>query len=180
MYGTTGEQFAKAVSLLAEQAKAKSILDYGCGKRTLERSLQQIWCGVPVCEIVNYDPCIAGLGEKKPCDVVVCTDVLEHVEPECFPEVMADLKSMMKKIGFFTVHTEPAMKHLSDGRNAHLIQQPYDWWMARLSEHFWVMKMVNVGADVFFTVARDREQSEPFGLRGQQHFDGKPEFLKVA
>jgi len=36
----------------------------------------------------------------------------------------------------FTVHIGPAVKVLSDGRNAHLIQQPPAWWLPRILERF--------------------------------------------
>ena len=111
---------------------------------------------VPLAQIVNYDPCIEGLGEKKPCDLVVCIDVMEHIEPESLEDVLKDINALMNKVGYFTIHTQPAMKHLADGRNAHLIQQPYTWWSEKLSKHFWITKMVNMGTDLLFTVGKNQ------------------------
>jgi hypothetical protein len=34
------------------------------------------------------------------------------------------------------VHTAPAVKHLPDGRNAHLIIEPIEWWKRVLSQYF--------------------------------------------
>jgi uncharacterized membrane protein YkvA (DUF1232 family) len=34
------------------------------------------------------------------------------------------------------VYTGPAKKILSDGRNAHLIQEPIEWWLPRFGERF--------------------------------------------
>jgi methyltransferase family protein len=164
-YGTTGEVFVSHIAKLAEESQAKSILDYGCGKRTLESGLLKLWMGVPLVPIINYDPAIEGCDEKKPCDLVVCTDVLEHIEPEYLGNVLHDIQGLMNKVGYFTVHTEPALKHLSDGRNAHLIQKPYGWWFQKLSEAFWVSKMFNLGSDVFFTVARSKETAVDYAYK---------------
>ena len=61
---------------------------------------------------------------------------MEHVEPPLLENVLADLRRVTKNIGFFTVHTGPASKTLSDGRNAHLIQQSATWWLTKLSAYF--------------------------------------------
>jgi len=64
---------------------------------------------------------------------VVCGDVLEHVEPECLDDVLAELRRVTQEVGLFVVHLTAAKKTLPDGRNAHLIQQPADWWQARIA-----------------------------------------------
>jgi hypothetical protein len=126
-FGNTGHVWADAVRQLTRISR--DILDYGCGQRTLEKSLGFA--------IKNYDPCIAGFdGPAPPADIVVCTDVLEHVEPECLDAVLDDLKRVTLKIGFFVIHTQPALKTLPDGRNAHLIQKPSSWWLPRLCQRF--------------------------------------------
>lgn len=124
-YGTSGQRYARIVLDLCRRLDTRDILDYGCGKRTLESAL-----GFP---IHNYDPCIQGL-EKPPeaHDIVVCTDVLEHIEPECLDGVLADLYRCTRKRAFLLVATIPAVKFLADGRNAHLIQEEYEWWRDRL------------------------------------------------
>jgi hypothetical protein len=63
-------------------------------------------------------------------------DVLEHIEPDCLDDVLDDLKRVTKGIGFFTVACGPAAKVLPDGRNAHLIQEPPEWWLPKLLERF--------------------------------------------
>ena len=71
-YGLPGQRWAKTVLNVCEVAGSRDVLDYGCGQRTLEKSL-----GFP---IRNYDPCIPGLdAPPEPADVVACTDVLEHI-----------------------------------------------------------------------------------------------------
>ncbi len=86
---------------------------------------------------MGYDPAIEGLDdEPEPADLVVCGDVLEHIEPECLDAVLDDLKRCTVKAIFLTVATRPAKKTLSDGRNAHLIQQPAEWWLPKIMQRW--------------------------------------------
>lgn len=120
-YGTSGHRYVGIVRQLVEIYQTRDVLDYGCGKRTLESSL-----GFPIC---NYDPCISGLDAiPESHDIVACTDVLEHIEPENLSDVLSDIRRCARKAAFLLVATRPAIKFLADGRNAHLIQQPYEWW----------------------------------------------------
>jgi hypothetical protein len=68
--------------------------------------------------------------------MVCCIDVLEHIEPALLDNVLDDLKRVTQRIGVFTVCCEEAKKFLSDGRNAHLIVQPAEWWLPRIMERF--------------------------------------------
>lgn len=125
-YGTSGQRWAQVVANLAERVRAGHILDYGCGKQTLAAALTS-W------RVVGYDPAIDALSAAPlPADVVVCTDVLEHVEPHCIDDVLDDLCRVTQKAALITVATRPAVKVLADGRNAHLTVQPFSWW----KEHF--------------------------------------------
>jgi hypothetical protein len=58
--------------------------------------------------------------------------------------VLDDLKRVTDKYGFFTIHTGPAVKTLPDGRNAHLIQQPFDWWQPKIKERFEIIRQVTM------------------------------------
>jgi hypothetical protein len=75
-------------------------------------------------------------GEPRPADIVCCIDVIEHIEMEYLDAVLLDLKEITREVGFFSVHTGPAVKSLPDGRNAHLIQQPSSWWFPNLCQAF--------------------------------------------
>jgi len=128
-YGISGQRWAPTVLDVCTRIGSRDVLDYGCGQRTLERAL-----GFP---IRNYDPCIPGLdATPEPADVVVCTDVLEHIEPDCLDAVLDDLKRVVRKAGFLVIANRPAMKTLPDGRNAHLIQEGTEWWLPRLKSRF--------------------------------------------
>jgi hypothetical protein len=132
-FGTSGQRYAMPVQQMMSRYNTAEILDYGCGKRTLEHAL-----GFP---ITNYDPCVPGLEKSPgPHDIVVCTDVLEHIEPECLDDVLSDIRRCTKKAAFLLIATRPAQKTLSDGRNAHLIQEPYPWWKAKLEKAGFVIR----------------------------------------
>ena len=65
---------------------------------------------------------------------MTCTDVLEHIEPDCIDDVLDDLARVTKSVLFATVCVVPAKKKLADGRNAHILLKPFDWWAGKLTE----------------------------------------------
>jgi hypothetical protein len=145
-YGVQGRYHIRQVRLLARLV-SRDILDYGCGKRLVERGL-----GFP---IRNYDPGIPGLDARPdPADVVVCLDVLEHIEPELLDHVLADLARVTRRAGYFTVSVIPAKKTLPDGRNAHLIVQPREWWEDRLGRLFHIRLRADSEEHALFVVQR--------------------------
>ena len=146
-YGTSGEKYVETVLKLAKSLETTSILDYGCGKGRLAAGLPfPIW---------EYDPAIDGKRESpRPADLVVCTDVLEHIEPDTLMAVLADLARCTVKVGYFVVHTGKAQKTLADGRNAHLIQKPRAWWEKQLGKFFEVGKVLEVGPSLQIVVGK--------------------------
>ncbi len=130
-YGTSGYRWAERVrELFIAYADSHSILDYGCGKATLSKELADL-------PIANYDPSVKAYNAPpEPAAILVCTDVLEHIEPECLDDVLAHIASLMKDAGLLTISTRPANKVLSDGRNAHLIVEGRKWWLDKLAVHF--------------------------------------------
>lgn len=128
-YGISGGRWTHPVLQLCAQLETRDVLDYGCGQRMLEKGL-----GFP---IRNYDPCIPGLdAAPQAADIVVCADVLEHIEPDCLDAVLDDLRRVTRHAGFFVIATRAADKWLPDGRNAHLIQEEAPWWMPKLEQRF--------------------------------------------
>ncbi|MFC3149995.1 methyltransferase domain-containing protein [Litoribrevibacter euphylliae] len=132
-YGIASVSFAPQVSNIINDNNIRELLDYGAGKGRLAQNLK-------VNHQVNiqlYDPAIPEWSEEPdPKEMVCCIDVLEHIEPELLDNVLDDLKRVTKRVGFFTVHTGPAVKILPDGRNAHLIQEPSGWWLPKFLERF--------------------------------------------
>lgn len=128
-YGVSGAKFVDPVLDFAQKLNTRDILDYGCGKATLQK-------GIPF-PIQNYDPCNPEYERRpSPAEIVICTDVLEHIEIGCLADVLNDLASLTKKMLLVNVACRPAKKFLPDGRNAHLIQETPNWWLTWLLPRF--------------------------------------------
>jgi hypothetical protein len=132
-FGTGG---AKASGLMADLTKkyhTTDVLDYGCGKGKLNQAFPFV---------KNYDPCVEEFSAlPSPADIVICRDVMEHVEYECIDEVLDHLSVLARKAVYFNIGTRPAGKNLPDGRNTHISLHPVDWWRDKL-ERRW--KSVNL------------------------------------
>jgi hypothetical protein len=134
-YGVASVQYAPLVADVLKAVGTTELLDYGAGKGRLGATLEEIFKR-PL-RIHHYDPAIPQWSRPpEPCNFVACIDVLEHIEPDLIENVLDDLKRVTAGVGVFTVHTGAAAKVLSDGRNAHLIQQPPAWWLLRLLDRF--------------------------------------------
>lgn len=103
------------------------ILDYGCGLGTFAEMNADL-------DVRSYDPGIPGKDAMPaPAAVVVCTDVLEHIEPELIYNVLRHIAELARVGIFLHIATKPAKRFLPDGRNAHLIVEGVDYWTAKLS-----------------------------------------------
>jgi len=137
-FGRHGDDWAADVCRLAEAQGLSDVLDYGCGQGMLAKEVGRLRPGLPVRE---YDPAIAGKDAlPSPADLVVCTDVLEHIEPELLDNVLDHLQTLSRSFLFAVIATRPAKKVLEDGRNAHLIVQPEGWWRPRLAQRFHIVE----------------------------------------
>ena len=130
-YGTSGGLYTADVMRFCAALKARSVLDYGAGKGLLRKSLPQ------TLDVREYDPAIEAISARpEQADIVTCTDVLEHIEPECLLEVLEDINGLSARGVFLSIACRPAKKFLSDGRNAHLIVEKPMWWLGRISACF--------------------------------------------
>lgn len=137
-YGEKGYKHLQDILYLIQREGCKSALDYGCGKASLSRHAKRV-SEVP---IQNYDPAIPEYNvEPTPVDLVVCTDVLEHIEPLCLNSVLEHIAVLAQKAVYLQIATRPAKRILSDGRNAHLlVREPY-FWLDNLRNHFDIIEM---------------------------------------
>jgi NADPH:quinone reductase-like Zn-dependent oxidoreductase len=132
-YGRQGAKWSFHVVDLAKRYDCKNILDYGCGKGLLKKSIEY-W------DVREYDPAIPGKELAERSDLVICTDVLEHIEPDLLDNVLKHLSNMTGKILFVCIATKLAKNHiLPDGRNPHLSLHDANWWQAKLEEYFNIM-----------------------------------------
>ena len=123
-----------------------SILDFGCGKGELVDRLRQNGFSA-----YGYDPAVAEysvLPERR-FDLVVCFDVLEHVEEEYVDAVVATIFSFSRRV-LLDIALASASQVLSDGRNAHLTVRPAEWWLARLPPQGTILRNDRGHLKVFF------------------------------
>ena len=141
--------YAPIVSAIIEKMGVTHILDYGCGEQcTLARHLkirQKI-------TYQAYDPGVPRFARAPlPAQMVACIDVLEHIEPDKLDNVLDDITRLTEGVVFLSVTTLPAMKTLEDGRNAHLIQQPMQWWLPKFWDR-WDLQTIQVTQEGSFCV----------------------------
>jgi len=153
--GLATQKWYAHIAKLAGSLKARDILDYGAGKGRLAHALPQF-------RIRSYDPAVPGIDQSpEPADMVVCLDVLEHIEPGCIDDVLDDIKRCSTMAVFLTVCMVPAGKKLSDGRNAHVLQRPPEWWIPKLLAR-WELRMFASNGYEFqvFLLAKASEQNQ--------------------
>jgi hypothetical protein len=132
-YGVASVQYAPLVSEMCNRLGVQHLLDYGCAKCRLFQNLKVDH----KMTLQAYDPAVPQYSTPPvPAEMVACIDVLEHIEPEFLDDVLDDLARLTEAVAFLTVHTGPAVKVLADGRNAHLTQQPLEWWLPKIWERF--------------------------------------------
>jgi hypothetical protein len=128
-YGTMAKNYANHILMMSKQFETKDILDYGCGKGTLQQNLPFL--------IKQYDPAIPKHAIiPEPADIVVCLDVLEHIEPDKVDSVLEHIDTLTKRVAFFIVDGNESKKTLSNGKNANLIIERGPWWFSKISEYF--------------------------------------------
>lgn len=132
-YGERGYKHLDDVLHVLRRENCQSALDYGCGKATLSKYARRV-CEVP---IANYDPAMPDYAaEPQPADLLICTDVLEHIEPLALQDVLEHMRGLCDKAFYFQIACRPAQRILSDGRNAHLLVQPPYFWFDTLRRSF--------------------------------------------
>jgi hypothetical protein len=149
-YGVASVQYAPIVSEICNRLEVQHLLDYGAGKCRLFQNLKVSH----KMKLQAYDPGVQKLSSSPvSAEMVACIDVLEHIEPEYLDSVLDDLVSLTEAVAFLTIHTGPAIKVLSDGRNAHLTQQPLEWWLPKIWERFDIHSVQVTGEHAFYVIA---------------------------
>lgn len=139
-YGTRGFNWGYLIAGIALVEQCKTILDYGCGKGTLVRTLRD----EGLLKATGYDPAVPEFAsEPQPADLVASVDVMEHIEPDCLEDVLAHLARLTRKALFVAISTRPAKRFLSDGCNTHLIvEDGAGWWRPRFERHGFQVRRV--------------------------------------
>lgn len=135
--GHSTEKWNKHIARLIKETGSKSVLDFGSGKgaQYSELKLHEKW-GVD--KPTLYDPAVQGIDKLPnpmlPFDMVICCDVLEHLEGDELRRAVFDATLRARKACFFGIATFPAKKTLPDGRNAHLTLWSRDVWMRFITD----------------------------------------------
>lgn len=127
-YGTGGAHWVEVIKAIAAEYDCNTIIDYGCGKGLLAPMLAGL-------SVQSYDPAMPEF-EHLPqlADLVVCLDVLEHIEPDHLSDVLEHMASLARKFIFTTISQKLAGRWLRDGRNSHLIVKNTSWWIDKFEE----------------------------------------------
>ena len=151
---------------IIKENNCKTLLDYGCGKAIpySKKECKSIGLKKPVQELCNldsfdlYDPAYPKYNKlsKKKYDIVVCTDVMEHIAEQDIDYVLKDILSHSKKTVFLNISCQPALKHFKEGKfkgqNVHVSVFNGHWWSDKVKNiwnNFQHLKiyMVCVGKD---------------------------------
>lgn len=122
----------KYLDTVINKLKPNSILDFGCGTGALISKLRENYSKI---RVEGYDPGNGNYldqfkGQKF--DLLISTDVLEHIEPEFLDDTLKFLKSKADNF-YHLIALAPSSVTLPDGRNAHLILESKEWWRCKFT-----------------------------------------------
>lgn len=132
------------IQKLLQKHSFGSVLDYGCGKGHFIKFLRDSF---PEVHVEGFDVAseeFSVLPNRK-FDLIVCLDVMEHVEFGALSNVLGEIRDRCSKVFVCSVANYPASKKLSDGRNAHVTQMPFSVWFGMFSSFFRVDQFIRTG-----------------------------------
>lgn len=142
-WGSTGAKYSgdRVLSLLRSRPQIQTVLDFGAGKQSLGEYIIRQDLGRSNIEWTNYDPGVPGIDQipNKTFDLVVTSDVLEHVEIEALPSVLATLQRLTKQVLFNDIACYPTGAIFGEGpykgQDMHLNVSDPSWWRRYFTEH---------------------------------------------
>ena len=129
-----GSSLFKHVPYLARAIKDHNIvtvLDYGCGKAFWWKwDFHKAVFDTQHLGLRLYDPAVPEYDKlpKGRYDLVICTDVLEHLHPDDTEEVVKRLVYYTRRHLFCCIALTPAKKTFPDGTNLHTNLHTKEWW----------------------------------------------------
>ncbi len=140
-YGKTSIKLYDMLKKIINDLNISSILDYGCGKSKL---LDLIKKNSKI-KIFKYDPAIKKYSTltKNKTDLVICTDVLQHVPLYDLDRVLKEIKSKGIYILFYIKCTNHKTK-LPNGTYANCTVYDKKWWLEKLSTYFYNIKEIKI------------------------------------
>ena len=130
------------VKEFVERYKPTDIIDYGCAKGKLVAQLKEDFPNIAT--IDGYDPGVLEFSTipNAQYDCLISNDVIEHFEPEFLDQSLIAMDNLFSRVAWLIIACYPAKKKLPDGRNAHLIIEPPEWWLEKVKECFPKSKIV--------------------------------------
>ena len=131
-YGaSTAHHFDKIKKFISEQ-NPKSILDFGCGKGSLENLISKEFNGIL---IHGYDPAIDSKSkiELPEYEMLLSTDVLEHLYEDEIAPIFEEMISLNPKSMYHLICHRAAYQILPDGTNAHKTIETPEWWFEKIT-----------------------------------------------
>ena len=145
--------FISSIKDLVVSNKCETLFDYGCGKRLpytkdfkktdphneikyFTKPVQDMW---NIKEFFLYDPAYSEHDKlpTKKYDIVLCTDVLEHIPESDLDWVIREVLSYATKVAFINVCSQEALKTFPTGkykgRNVHVSVFSHEWWINKFS-----------------------------------------------
>lgn len=135
-WGTTGARYSGyALRDVLRRGYLQSVLDYGAGKGTMAQEFPEL-------QWTEYDPGIPGKDVKPHVgsrfDLVVCTDVMEHVEGDKVDAVIAELATYTGTVLFVDIACYPTGKLFESGpyagQDLHITLETPEWWIAKFDQ----------------------------------------------
>jgi len=150
-YGWESELEATKYAAIISERGVNTVLDYGSGQSRLAYMLP--------CEGKRYDPAIEGIDTppEEPVDMILCTDVLEHIPDEDLDEVFANI-AKLADTALFVIHLGKAKNKLPNGDNCHCTVMPEDWWFERIKGKFDDVTVIESTEMKTLILAQNKEQ----------------------
>lgn len=117
--------------------QCQTILDYGSGKGRQYSVLkihEKYFNGI-IPDL--YDPAVDGIDilPNKIYDMVLSTDVLEHVHPSFVDSTLDEIFDRASKVVYLGICTRKATKLMPNKENCHLTVRNFDWWLEKVLKY---------------------------------------------
>lgn len=134
-HGLSILQHADSIGKMVRVMRAKTLLDFGCGRGDAYRSPHRVWkhWGLPFSGVTMYDPAFNRNNEmpKGKYDVVVCSDVVEHIPETEVDAFIERLFGYARHAVWASVCCRAAKKSFPDGTNLHVCVKAHSWWFEK-------------------------------------------------